>query len=299
MLKYRQQLNWILDTGLLVSFLAAFFLDSTGVDLHQWLGVGLALGAGIHLILHWNWVKSVTAKLFNQIGTRARDYYLVDATLLIGFGVILVTGVIISTWLDLDTVFYPLWRDVHVFSSVAALLVLVLKVGLHWRWIVTTAQRMFTVTPLSAPQSRPIGNDLTPKPAVVPVFRQAAVSRRHFISLMGIVGISAWVAISNLFREDDTVQAEALPAAAGQTNASAGVSQIPHSVEPGVNQAVPPVVATASIVPTPTPKTNASTGSVTGGSCRVLCNKRCAYPGKCRKYVDRNNNRLCDLGECL
>jgi len=33
--------------------------------------------------------------------------------------------------------------------------------------------------------------------------------------------------------------------------------------------------------------------------CVIRCTRACAYPGKCRRYVDENGNYLCDLGECL
>jgi hypothetical protein len=31
----------------------------------------------------------------------------------------------------------------------------------------------------------------------------------------------------------------------------------------------------------------------------VRCDRRCSYPGHCRKYTDSNGNGRCDLGECL
>ena len=34
-------------------------------------------------------------------------------------------------------------------------------------------------------------------------------------------------------------------------------------------------------------------------NCVIRCDKECAFPGLCRRYIDENQNQLCDLGECL
>ena len=36
-----QTMHWIIDAALLFGFLLAFFLDLTGLAVHQWLGVAL------------------------------------------------------------------------------------------------------------------------------------------------------------------------------------------------------------------------------------------------------------------
>jgi hypothetical protein len=314
-MKNKQSLNWFLDAGLLVGFLAAFFLDWTGVDLHQWLGIGLGMVAGYHLLAHWSWVKSVTARLISQAGTlsrssaqtRARQYYWIDASLLVGFGFILFTGLVISTWLNLDLAQYAVWVDVHVFSSIATLAVLVLKIGLHWRWVIVTAQRMFVKPSRPVRQHQPVIGSFVRAPVEAVAPKSAPLTRRHFIGLMGMVGMSAWAAINNVFSGQESARAEALPggnsAPTTPLGAAAAVVGPSTAVEtvPSVQAAPVPTATTTTKQGTvlATPTASASAGSVTGGSCRVQCSKRCSYPGKCRKYVDRNNNKKCDLGECL
>jgi hypothetical protein len=65
----------------------------------------------------------------------------IDASLMFGFAAILVTGLVISSWLALPLENYAAWRDAHVAASIITLLVVGGKIGLHWRWIVNTAQR--------------------------------------------------------------------------------------------------------------------------------------------------------------
>jgi hypothetical protein len=49
-----------------------------------------------------------------------------------------------------------------------------------------------------------------------------------------------------------------------------------------------------------TKQTSANSSSTSSASaCQVRCNRRCSYPGHCRRYTDSNKNGRCDLGECL
>lgn len=241
--------------GLWIGFLVAFFLDLTGVDVHQWLGIILAGLAGYHLIAHWNWVKAVSAKFMGRTSGQARLYYLIDAGLLLGFAMITITGVAISTWLNLSLDSYEIWKNVHILASIATLLVTVVKIGLHWRWIVNVARQALQGSKAPAISLNPC----QPVPA--------GITRRHFLSLMGVVGLASWAAIQNVVSEENGVKAAALP---------------------------------ESMVSTTSVQTVAQTANTTSNTtCALRCNKRCSYPGNCRRYVDSNNNKKCDLGECV
>jgi hypothetical protein len=255
----KQSFNWILDAVLLLGFLLAFFLDLTGLDLHQWLGVGLGAVAGYHMLRHWDWVRAVTSKFFSRTQPRVLAYYTLDVALLLGFFLIISTGVAISTWLSLAAGVYAVWKNLHVYTSVITLLLVVLKIGLHWRWIVKTAARF------AAP--RPAAQGLVPAAA------QAGISRRHFLTLMSVVGLASWAAVNHVVAEDQTANAQS-----ETTTTAAGTS--------------------ASSAASTTANTTTGTTSSSTTSCVLRCNKRCSYPGKCRKYVDSNKNSKCDLGEC-
>ena len=58
-------LKWLVNLSLLMIFLAAYFLDLTGINLHQWLGLAAAAIAVFHLLNHWQWVKAVTQRLYS------------------------------------------------------------------------------------------------------------------------------------------------------------------------------------------------------------------------------------------
>ena len=260
---HKQSFNWILDAGLLLGFLLAFFLNLTGLDLHQWLGVGLGVFAGYHLLRHWDWVRAVTAKFFSSTSPRVLAYYTLDAALLLGFGLIVSTGIAISNWLSLAAGIYSVWKNLHVYASVITLLLVVLKIGLHWRWIVKTASRIF-----QAGQDAPA----RPQPRAALASAPAAINRRHFLALMGVVGVAAWAAVGNVFTDQQTVQAEALSSSATGTSGTTAASS---------------AASTTSNIP------NSTT------SCALRCDKHCSYPGRCRRYTDIKGNGKCDLSECV
>jgi hypothetical protein len=257
----KQVINWVIDAGLLLGFLLAFFLNLTGLDVHQFLGVGLGIFAGYHLLRHWDWVRAVTAKFFSATSPRVLAFYTLDAALLLGFGVIIATGVAISSWLSLAGGVYTVWKNLHVYSSLITLALVMLKIGLHWRWIVKTAARLL-------PEGQP---QLQPALARAAAPASSNISRRHFLTLMGVVGVSSWAAAGNVLSQDKVAQA-----ATGTTTTTGSA-------------------ATGSTI---TGFAAGTTSSATTTGCVLRCNKGCSYPGRCRRYTDSNKNGKCDLSEC-
>lgn len=250
----KQQRNWLIDAALFGGLLLAFWLELTGVAVHQWLGVAIAAGAGYHLITHWAWVKSVTARFFAKTSEQARQYYLVDAAVLIGLATITMTGLIISTWLNLTLSNFAAWKSLHVIASISTLAAVVVKVGLHWRWIVSTARRYILPKAAPAPEVKPAAAN--------------ALGRREFLRLMG--GVSTVAVIATIGAVD-----------ALKTSVASAATQ-----------------TTGNTTTSTTGTTQNTANTQTSTSCVVRCNRRCSYPGQCRRYVDSNNNGKCDNGEC-
>ncbi len=251
--------NWLVNLVLWVGFLVAFFLELTGLEAHQWLGLALGALAGYHLALHWKWVQAVGARFFGKTSGQARSYYLVDAAILCGFFLMVSTGIAISSWLALANVSF--WVNLHVSSSILTLLLVVAKLGLHWRMIVQAAQK-YILAPLA------------PQPVHQVPASQARLTRRSFLTLMGIVGVAASAAITNV-----------------QANAPADATSSPTAAAPATGS----VTASGS-----TGQTAAGATTTTStNACMLRCNKGCSYPGRCRRYTDTNKNGKCDLGECV
>lgn len=295
--------NWIIDALLFGIFIILFFLDLTGLDLHQWLGVGAGVLAIIHLLRHRKWVSCVTTRLFGNTSDLCRVYYLLDLIIFGGFGAMVGTGLIISSWLNLPLDNYEIWKGAHVLSSVITLLVVLMKVGLHWKWIANVASRFF---------ARPAQPTLAPAPV-----RQAATvqnpGRREFLKVMGVTGAAAAFglvgglrSLSQLNIENDnlvqsgsgqlqTVTETPSSGTATSVQPTATVqAQTAATAQPQASQAV---VESTTAAPTAVPTATTAAQQVT--ACTVRCNRGCSFPGHCRRYTDSNSNNRCDLGECM
>jgi hypothetical protein len=253
-----QKTKWWVDAALFTGFIVAFFLDLTGTELHQWIGVAAGSLAIYHLIAHWSWVSAVSQRFFGRTSSRARLYYLVDVVIFSGLAMILLTGVVISTWLNLSLTNYEGWLVVHITSSIITLLVMLLKLGLHWRWIATAAKNTFSQP--SPTQSSP-----------VPVRQEVGVkrvSRREFLGVIGVAGAASLFAL---------------------TGATGGLKDLQGATE---------TANTQNAANNSTTLNSTTTNSSTSSACFVECNRRCSYPGHCRRYTDGNSNGRCDFGEC-
>lgn len=256
-IKSRNKHLWI-DAGLFAGFLLAFWLDLTGLALHQWLGVALAAMALYHLLLHQKWVEVVSERFFGRTSLQARRYYLLDVLLMAGFTVISFTGLLISSWLNLPLDGFDILRQLHVWSSILTAGLVVLKIALHGGWITQALRRSFGRErggAAAGPAPRALQSPLN-------------AERRAFLKLVGVTGAATLIAVSQAF--PGAVEALAGDAAQADEQESAQASWLAN------------VQSSAS-----------------SSGCEVRCDKRCAYPGHCRRYTDSNGNGRCDLGECL
>jgi hypothetical protein len=304
----RQKTNWWVDALLFLGFIGAFFLNISGVALHQFLGLASGLVAAFHLITHWDWVKAVTRRLLGQTSNRSRLYYAVDAALMLGFALMTGSGIMISTWLELPLDNYALWKNTHVAASLMTLVFAVVKIALHWRWIVDTANKHI-FKPVAVTHTAPV--------------RQTArtPSRRDFLKLAGLTGVAALVAASKalgaLDKQPNVAQASedqntvatasdhttqfittfATPDVSASAEAALYATQAQANDVPAAT-ATGTAAATIAVQPSATIAAPATAAPVVS-ACTVRCDKGCSFPGRCRRYVDTNNNNLCDNGECL
>jgi hypothetical protein len=258
-----QTKRWLLDTALFTGFLACFFLDLTGLSVHQFLGIAGGIFAAYHLLYHWDWVNAVTHRFFGKTSTQARRFYIIDAVLLVGLFTIIGTGLVISTWLNLSLTNYAAWHTVHIIASIGTLLALLVKIGLHARWIVSGARKVFASPSANAGRAAPVAVS-------------SGTSRRDFLRLAGVVGIASVFALTS------SVQG---------LEASSGVQENSNATTSNTNSASTNQDSAGDA-------SNTANSQGSSSACTALCQRGCSYPGHCRRYTDGNSNGRCDLGEC-
>lgn len=287
-----QKQNGLIDAVLFIIFLLSFFLDLTGLALHQWLGLVAGALALYHLARHWRWVVSVGLHLSERLKARAGWYFLIDFGLLFGFSSIVVSGILISSWLDLAWIDASVVWAYHVTTALLTLGLLLLKIALHGRWILHTARERLFTTAQSSRKGIAAGEEY-------------ARGRREFLKLMGAVGVVSLLALakgaSSLSQAQETQATTATEAVEGTaTTALPATTDVPAAAPGSTSNAT----AQSTAVPTPTAAPTAtaqanSTGNSASQSCTVRCNRGCSFPGHCGRYIDTNNNGKCDRGECL
>jgi len=144
--------NLIIDAGILAGFLAAYDPELTGIAIHEWLSLALAVIALLHLLLHWQWVVCAVQRFFKRWQNGQRLNFIVDLLLLLAFSGVTVSGIVISRAalpaLGLSLPGTSAWRAVHSVTADASLILTGLHFALHWRWIVC-AVRTYVIQPVS------------------------------------------------------------------------------------------------------------------------------------------------------
>ncbi|MFC1742032.1 DUF4405 domain-containing protein [Nanoarchaeota archaeon] len=82
-----------------------------------------------------------------------RSKYWIDFTMLITFLVTAITGIVMFFLLPGGTKLGPLravfgvtrqaWRDVHNWAGIIMLVLVLIHLALHWRWIIDTTRNIF------------------------------------------------------------------------------------------------------------------------------------------------------------
>ena len=142
----RSLINYLLDIGVLLAFLIALNPHATGEPIHEWLGIAFGVAIITHLLLHWQWIVTVTRRQFGRIGGKTRINYIVNLLFFIAIVVVLFTGIMISKivvpslGISLGQSF--IWKKVHSLATDAALILLGVHLALHWRWVLHTTRKL-------------------------------------------------------------------------------------------------------------------------------------------------------------
>ncbi len=137
--------NYWLDIALFFAFIIDMNTRFTGLAIHEWLGLGFGAALIYHMLLHWNWIVSITKRLLGKLSGGQRLRYLIDLVLFIDMVVLTMTGIWISEvamrqmGLSFGEGFF--WRRLHEQTADLAIWLVALHIALDWKWIVSTTKR--------------------------------------------------------------------------------------------------------------------------------------------------------------
>jgi len=245
----------------------------------------------VHLFTHEEWVISVSKRFLKNLWKKACLCYVLDFSLLALFASITVTGLVISSLLNLNLANYDAWRFLHVSASYLTLGMVGLKIALHWKWIVNTASRKIFRRDVPVIAKSGVACSLSQSG------ESKAINRRQFLESTGIfagavlfagIEYSSWVSknVVDAVKENAVVQAQV------ETTSTPFQPQTATSLP--VQQAAGSTRDAAAVQSTAAP-TSIPTAPIVQASVR--CDRGCSFPGNCRRYEDTNNNNLCDLSE--
>ena len=309
-MKTKKLVKIITNVILLVCFLLTYFLNLTGLEFHQYLGLAAGVMLAVHIITHADWIKNVSKRFFGKLNKRVRFYYLLDAFLLISIISITLTGVLISTWLTIDANYYQPIRLIHIMSSIIGLLLLIAKMAFHWKFftlisrLINRSKQKHTST-IEVVNSETSKKTYTRREALKVIGAIAAVGGLGFYKAVSAVKLPEIDSLPLPKVDTQSTQAEFTP--------ETKIAQVDPDVESsennkrkrrrGSSNVNDPVQLEENVVPTtePTPASLMEPvhESPAAQECVIRCSRGCSYPGQCSRYIDENNNQLCDLGECL
>ena len=138
--------------------LALLSTSLTGLEWHEWLGIGIGTMLVVHLLLGWKWIASITRRLFQSLPGLTRITYLVDFTLFVAMTLAIYSGLMISRVaipaLGLNGAAPNfMWRGLHSFSSRSLLVLVGLHLAISWNWIVSTVSK-YIIEPLRPASAR-------------------------------------------------------------------------------------------------------------------------------------------------
>jgi hypothetical protein len=175
--------NWLIDAALFGSAIAAvfsgiyflylpnggyqggrnpqygiqiLFTRQTWDDIHTWGGVIMLAAAIIHLAIHWNWVKGISRRIWNEVtgkcapmSARNRWNVILNSVVITSFVLTGISGVyflfVPGGRGTVDPLFLfsrTTWDLVHTWAGVSFIASAILHFVIHWQWVVKVTHKM-------------------------------------------------------------------------------------------------------------------------------------------------------------
>jgi len=137
--------NWLLDVALLIVFMLVSAPITTGITLHEWLGLIIFVPVLYHLLWHWKWVVGVFTQATRKLPGQTKFAKWFNLGLFVMIIVAGVSGLMMSEALlpALGWQVAPdnFWLTVHKVSATLMMFLIGVHLALHWRWVANQLRR--------------------------------------------------------------------------------------------------------------------------------------------------------------
>ena len=139
------QMKLYVDIFLLVGFILVNIPQSTGIPFHEWASVIFIVPLLVHILLDWQWVVSVTKRMFGRLPGEVRANHIIDLVIFIMMVLALFTGFLVSEAalpaLGINIVIDPFWVGMHDLTANLTILLIGVHLAMHWKWIKTNVSK--------------------------------------------------------------------------------------------------------------------------------------------------------------
>jgi hypothetical protein len=130
----------LFDLFMLLFFAVVYCAQSTGIPIHEYVGLSIFVLFTFHLGYNHKWIVNVGKRFFDKtISIRIKFMYIIDFLLVISFILIGFSGIMISRVIfKIGEV--SLWRPVHAIISAISIVLLGIHIGLHGKMIINVVK---------------------------------------------------------------------------------------------------------------------------------------------------------------
>lgn len=150
-----------LDAGLFVALLVAYYPARTGIVIHEWLSIAVVVPLLVHLLVNWDWTVRVAARFVDRLLSASRLNLVVDVVLFVWAVALMLSGLMVSQAISALFAWQlspnAIWYGLHSVAADATVLLLLVHLGLHWRWVARVLGVRLGVRPPTSAPVRAIG----------------------------------------------------------------------------------------------------------------------------------------------
>jgi len=133
------------------------FERSTWDDLHTWGGIVMIAVAVIHIIVHWNWIRWMLKRVWNDIFSRKNKLNIRSR---FNAGINAITGIsfLVTALSAIYLLLFPggkhgipdpvflftrsTWDLIHTWSAIVMIIAAMVHFAIHWIWIVKVTSKI-------------------------------------------------------------------------------------------------------------------------------------------------------------